>query len=211
MRAARPAPLCLTGRGTMACFSFIEGFYNPGPAALGPRLSLAHLLRTGDANRPTARYPLNRPRKRGNFTVCRRRLPQDPAGRRHHPIYEPQAKLPGQCADESSFSTLKTELVHQREYPDRDAARRDLFASIEAYYNRRPIHAAIGYITQSRQTGKPNNLVSTVPGEGQSRARAGERTAARKRPTLADRSLRGADHSTSCSRATTRRSKKEAS
>ena len=48
---------------------------------------------------------------------------------------------------ESVFGTLKTELVHQREYPDRDAARRDLFASIEAYYNRRPIHSAIGYIT----------------------------------------------------------------
>ena len=48
---------------------------------------------------------------------------------------------------ESFFGTLKTELVHQREYPDRDAARRDLFASIEGYYNRRRIHSAIGYIT----------------------------------------------------------------
>src|SRR4051812_37478151 len=48
---------------------------------------------------------------------------------------------------ESVFGTLKTELVHQREYPDRDAARRDLVASIEAYYNRGPIHSAIGYIT----------------------------------------------------------------
>ena len=36
---------------------------------------------------------------------------------------------------ESFFGTLKTELVHQREYPDRDAARRDLFAYIEGYYN----------------------------------------------------------------------------
>ena len=42
---------------------------------------------------------------------------------------------------ESVFGTLKTELVHQREYPSRDAARRDLFASIEAYYNRRPIRS----------------------------------------------------------------------
>ena len=48
---------------------------------------------------------------------------------------------------ESVFGTLKTKLVHQREYPDRDAARRDLFASIEAYYNRRRSHSAIGYIT----------------------------------------------------------------
>ena len=48
---------------------------------------------------------------------------------------------------ESVFGTLKTELVHQREYPDRDAARRDLFAYIEGYYNRQRIHSAIGYIT----------------------------------------------------------------
>jgi putative transposase len=47
---------------------------------------------------------------------------------------------------ESFFGTLKTELVHQREYPDRDAARRDLFAYIEGYYNRQRIHSAIGYI-----------------------------------------------------------------
>jgi putative transposase len=53
----------------------------------------------------------------------------------------------GNAPIESVFGTLKTELVHQREYPDRDAARRDLFASIEAYYNRRRIHSAIGYIT----------------------------------------------------------------
>jgi putative transposase len=48
---------------------------------------------------------------------------------------------------ESFFGTLKTELVHQCEYPDRDAARRDLFAYIEGYYNRRRIHSALGYIT----------------------------------------------------------------
>jgi putative transposase len=48
---------------------------------------------------------------------------------------------------ESFFGTLKTELVHQRDYPDRHAARRDLFAYIEGYYNRRRIHSAIGYIT----------------------------------------------------------------
>ena len=45
---------------------------------------------------------------------------------------------------ESFFGTLKTELVHQRQYLDRDAARRDLFAYIEGYYNRQRIHSAIG-------------------------------------------------------------------
>jgi putative transposase len=57
----------------------------------------------------------------------------------------------GNCWDnapmESFFGTLKTERVHQGDYPDRDAARRDLFAYIEGYYNRRRIHSALGYIT----------------------------------------------------------------
>jgi putative transposase len=57
----------------------------------------------------------------------------------------------GNCWDnapmESCFGTIKTELVHQACYPTRDAARHDLFAYIEGYYNRRRLHSAIGYIT----------------------------------------------------------------
>jgi hypothetical protein len=37
---------------------------------------------------------------------------------------------------ESCFGTLKTELIHQTSYPTREAAKRDLFAYIEGYYNR---------------------------------------------------------------------------
>ena len=48
---------------------------------------------------------------------------------------------------ESCFGTIKTELVHQACYPTRDAARHDLFAYIEGYYNRQRIHSALGYIT----------------------------------------------------------------
>ena len=55
---------------------------------------------------------------------------------------------------ESFFGTLKTELVHHREYPNRDTARRDLFAYIEGYYNRRRIHSAIGYITPQQAEAK---------------------------------------------------------
>jgi putative transposase len=55
---------------------------------------------------------------------------------------------------ESFFGTLKTELVHDGEYPDRDAARRDLFAYIEGHYNRRRIHSAIGYITPEQAEAK---------------------------------------------------------
>ena len=42
----------------------------------------------------------------------------------------------------------KEELVSAaREKITRDEARRDLFAYIEGYYNRRRIHSALGYIT----------------------------------------------------------------
>ena len=57
----------------------------------------------------------------------------------------------GNCWDnapmESCFATLKTELVHLACYPTRDAARHDLFAYIEGYYNRQRLHSALGYIT----------------------------------------------------------------
>ncbi len=57
----------------------------------------------------------------------------------------------GNCWDnapmESCFGTLKTELVHQACYKTRDAARHDVFACIEGYYNRQRLHSALGYIT----------------------------------------------------------------
>jgi transposase InsO family protein len=57
----------------------------------------------------------------------------------------------GNCWDnapmESFFHTLKTELVHHAAYATREAAKRDLFAYIEGYYNRQRLHSALGYIT----------------------------------------------------------------
>ena len=47
----------------------------------------------------------------------------------------------------SFFHTLKVELVHQRGWANREDTRRDLFAYIEGYYNRRRIHSALGYKT----------------------------------------------------------------
>jgi len=47
---------------------------------------------------------------------------------------------------ESFFHTLKTELVHQRDYNTRHEAQRDIFAFIEGFYNRTRLHSAIGYI-----------------------------------------------------------------
>src|SRR4051794_27606811 len=68
MRTARATPLYLSGRGTHGLLQLHRRLLQSYPAALRPGVSLAHLLRTGDANRPTVRHPLNRPPKRGNFS-----------------------------------------------------------------------------------------------------------------------------------------------
>jgi putative transposase len=47
---------------------------------------------------------------------------------------------------ESFFHTLKTELVHHRDYRTRAEAQHDIFAFIEGFYNRTRLHSAIGYI-----------------------------------------------------------------
>ncbi|WP_342724158.1 IS3 family transposase [Bradyrhizobium sp. B097] len=47
---------------------------------------------------------------------------------------------------ESFFHTLKTELVHHRQYETRAEAQRDIFTFIEGFYNRIRLHSAIGYI-----------------------------------------------------------------
>ena len=48
---------------------------------------------------------------------------------------------------ESFFHTLKTELVHHRQYATRQEAARDIFAYIEGFYNKTRRHSAIGYIS----------------------------------------------------------------
>lgn len=48
---------------------------------------------------------------------------------------------------ESFFHTLKTELVHHRSYATHDEAKRDLFAYVEGWYNRRRLHSGLGYQT----------------------------------------------------------------
>jgi transposase InsO family protein len=55
----------------------------------------------------------------------------------------------GDCYDnamaESFFATLKVELVDTRPWPTRRAARQAIFEWIEAFYNRRRSHSALGY------------------------------------------------------------------
>ncbi len=57
----------------------------------------------------------------------------------------------GNCWDnavvESFFSTLKTELVHDRDFPTRESAKAALFEFIEVFYNRQRRHSALGYVS----------------------------------------------------------------
>ncbi len=55
------------------------------------------------------------------------------------------------------LSTLKVELVRQRRWGTHDEARCDLFAYIEAYYNRQRIHSAIGISPRNRPGRKRDN------------------------------------------------------
>lgn len=57
----------------------------------------------------------------------------------------------GNCWDnapmESFFSTLKTELIHRREFATRAEAKSAIFEYIEVFYNRQRIHSSLGYLT----------------------------------------------------------------
>ena len=57
----------------------------------------------------------------------------------------------GNCYDnavvECFFSTLKNELVHERDYRTHDEAREEVFEFIEIFYNRQRLHQALGYVS----------------------------------------------------------------
>lgn len=46
---------------------------------------------------------------------------------------------------ESFVSTLKVELIHRQQWPTKDVARTAIFEYLEAFYNRRRLHSALGY------------------------------------------------------------------
>lgn len=56
----------------------------------------------------------------------------------------------GECHDnavaESFFHTLKEELVHDRNYANRQEAKQSIFKYIELYYNRQRLHSTLGYV-----------------------------------------------------------------
>ena len=51
---------------------------------------------------------------------------------------------------ESFFHTLKTELVHHRNYKTRAEAERDIFAFIEGFYNRASEHPSVYVVEEKR-------------------------------------------------------------
>ncbi len=57
----------------------------------------------------------------------------------------------GDCWDnavaESFFSTIKAELIHRTDYVSRSQARASVFEYIEAFYNPRRRHSALGYLS----------------------------------------------------------------
>ncbi len=57
----------------------------------------------------------------------------------------------GDCYDnammESFWATLKTELVHQRQYATREQAGQSIFEYIEVFYNRKRLHSSLGYVS----------------------------------------------------------------
>jgi transposase InsO family protein len=48
---------------------------------------------------------------------------------------------------ESFFGTAKLECIYRKEYDNIDEVRRDLFEYIELFYNRKRLHAALGYMS----------------------------------------------------------------
>ncbi len=50
---------------------------------------------------------------------------------------------------ESFVSTLKRELIHRHSWPNRQAARTAIFEYIEAFYNTRRRHSALGHLSRS--------------------------------------------------------------
>jgi putative transposase len=57
----------------------------------------------------------------------------------------------GNCWDnapmESFFSSLKREWLDAKKLPDHDQARKEVFSYIEMFYNRRRLHASLGYVS----------------------------------------------------------------
>jgi putative transposase len=67
----------------------------------------------------------------------------------------------GNCWDnapmESFFSSLKREWLSCKQLTDRDHARKEVFSYIEMFYNRRRLHASLGYVSPAAYEEKLSN------------------------------------------------------
>ncbi len=64
----------------------------------------------------------------------------------------------GNAPMESFFHTLKTELIHHRDYRTRQEAKSDIFNYIELFYNSKKRHSAIGYMSPAGFEQKANSV-----------------------------------------------------
>nr|WP_103027164.1 IS3 family transposase [Salinibacter altiplanensis] len=68
----------------------------------------------------------------------------------------------GDCYDnavtESFFGTLETELTGHRDYQNRSKARTDIFEYIEAFYNRKRRHSALGYLSPAEYEARHSTI-----------------------------------------------------
>lgn len=68
--------------------------------------------------------------------------------------FRPSMSRRADCYDnapmESFFHTLKTELVHHRQYETRNEAERDIFAYVEGFYNRASEHPSVYVVEEKR-------------------------------------------------------------
>jgi putative transposase len=77
----------------------------------------------------------------------------------------------GNCYDnavaESFFSTLKNDLVHERDYQTREEARAEIFEFIEVFYNRQRLHQTLGYVSPEQfETQNPVPLQGCLRNRG---------------------------------------------
>ncbi|WP_415525523.1 IS3 family transposase [Clostridium sp.] len=64
------------------------------------------------------------------------------------------------CA-ETFFSTIKCEMLYQKQYATREEARRDIFWYIEIFYNRKRKNQALEYMTSSQFRDKYKILLAS--------------------------------------------------
>jgi len=74
------------------------------------------------------------------------------------PIGQARQGLP----DRHFFHTLKVELVHRQRFATREAARRELFAYLDGFYNRRRLHSGLGYLTPDQKAAVFQSAASTA-------------------------------------------------